>query len=179
MDLSKFCASEADRPILAKPFTRGQWSYGTNGRVLVRIPRQDDIPEKPDAPDVEKLFEGKEAASCTEVLKIDLPASDDDDACDRCDGRGVEHDCPGCHCKCDECDGTGATQIWHGTSFGLGDAIFNAQYLWQIRNLPGLRFGKPSATDPIMFVFDGGEGLVMPMRSKLGRHEELKVAMAA
>lgn len=42
-ELSAF--SEPDNPKMCGPFSLGQYSYATNGHILVRVPRLADVPE--------------------------------------------------------------------------------------------------------------------------------------
>jgi hypothetical protein len=100
--------------------------------------------------------------------------------CDDCDGDGTfyhgrhEYDCK-------ECDGRG-NQISDGTTHtcpdccGLGElrscsrvaigcAEGDAAYLRVIDKLPGVKVASGQTKEnPIAFVFDGGSGILMPMR---------------
>jgi hypothetical protein len=92
--------------------------------------------------------------------------------CDECAGRGTEHDCPDCNCDCALCDGTG--EITEAISVTVRGAIYNTVYIRRIMDLPGLLFStNPPQVDAARFTFDGGEGLIMPMRSRAHRHVDL------
>ena len=56
IDLNKFCASETSRyPNMRRPFTRGDFTYATNGDVVVRIPAVPSVGLNENAPAAEKL----------------------------------------------------------------------------------------------------------------------------
>ena len=87
-------------------------------------------------------------------------------SCDKCDGRGSEHDCPDCRCECDDCDGTGTCHqpvmvAWRGTHI--------SRDMWRlIAALPESTIAAsqplPPIFDHVSFAFAGGVGIVMPMR---------------
>ena len=55
-DLMKFCGGN-DRAGIATPFSIGEYTYATNGHIMVRVPRIADIPERTDAPSPAKIEE--------------------------------------------------------------------------------------------------------------------------
>jgi hypothetical protein len=86
--------------------------------------------------------------------------------CDKCDGRGAVHDCPDCECECTECEGGTCHQpvmvAWRGAHISRG--------MWLlISALPGSMIASrpplPPIYDHVSFAFDGGVGIVMPMRT--------------
>ena len=179
MDLKQFCGTEESRPYIMAPFSIGQWTYATNGHICVRIPRLPDVaePTEPKILKAEKLFEEMPADGYAPLPSIALEA-DEDDACDECDGRGYEHDCPGCLCTCDACNGTGHPLPGHKTTVGIGDAIFNGRYIFQLLKLPNVVMTTPcmqpgtGSGKAAFFRFDGGEGCLMEMLGKNSRHIE-------
>lgn len=57
IDLTPFCASpEANRWQIESPWSRGKWTYATNGNIVVRIPRDPEVPENKLAPSAMPLF---------------------------------------------------------------------------------------------------------------------------
>jgi len=44
-DLKKYCSKDETRPYLHEPFSRGEWTYATNGHIAVRVPKLADVPE--------------------------------------------------------------------------------------------------------------------------------------
>jgi hypothetical protein len=75
INLPPFCARKSDcRYYLRRPWSRDGHTYATDGRIAVRVPRRDDIPENEEAPDLERIlktsFSPKGAAYslCTAML---------------------------------------------------------------------------------------------------------------
>lgn len=127
-------------------------------------------------------------------------------ACPECDGEGSRI-CNACDHErdCDDCDGTGRVVmapgkdavpetcapcygegiVYGGTPYLYLSPIFciSARYATWLRELPGLRlsFASSAAGDnarPVPFVFDGGDGLIMPVRPGTPRREIDIVAYA-
>ena len=177
------------------PFTRGEWVYATNGHIAVRVPRADGIEasEIDLFPRIEAIF--KQNKWDTFVSLPSLPPADQCRTCNgsgigykctECDGTGqFDH---GRHTyDCDECDGTGQTdngndeepcQVCDGTGelryqkIQVGPWHYNRRYLAKIIDLPELQFAQRpdgptiNGSDGIAnFTFEGGEGLLMPMRA--------------
>jgi hypothetical protein len=88
--------------------------------------------------------------------------------CKACDGEGWINDTAGEDRECYACDGFGT----HSKSINFGGGIgYQARYLHLIEDLPGLLFSPGTCVDqtttkPAHFTFDGGEGLLMPMREQ-------------
>jgi hypothetical protein len=179
INLQQFCEKDDDylsesRKWLGRPFSRGDWSYASDGRILLRVPRLPDVPEGVAASSkAEELFAEVAGEPFVNPTPNKLPEIDDDEECAECDGRGTAHDCPTCHCACLACDGTGIENPWLHLSIGYGQAVFHALYIARIKDLPDLKFGKPDAEKPMRFQFDGGEGLLMPMRGRCPDHIDL------
>jgi hypothetical protein len=75
INLEVFCdPNDPSRPWLGQPFSAGAWTYATDGHIMVRVPRLDDIAESPDAaPKAESHRERCPSCNCK---------------CHRCDGTG-------------------------------------------------------------------------------------------
>jgi hypothetical protein len=57
IDLTPFCASpDANRCQIERPWSRGKWTYATDGKIVVRIPRDPEVPENKLAPSAMPLF---------------------------------------------------------------------------------------------------------------------------
>lgn len=176
MDLNRFCETdpETSRTWMLRPFSAGDWSYATDGFIIVRVPRVPGIDEDAEGgPRCEKLFAETPASDYQPVPPIVLPETTEQDECEHCDGRGMLHDCPSCQCRCYYCDGTGIEPAWSGLTFGFGDSYFHARQIARIKDLPGLKFGKTNKMEAMRFAFDGGEGMVMPHRNKGTEHIDL------
>jgi hypothetical protein len=91
--------------------------------------------------------------------------------CKECDGDGWVDDSEGEMRGCPLCDGYGTRSKCIDFAGGVG---YQARYLNLIKDLPGLMFATGGAVDdehrtidtiqPAHFTFDGGEGVLMPMR---------------
>lgn len=179
--LMQFCENSEE---INMPWSRGDYTYATNGHILAKIPRMIDIPENPKAPNLDAL--------AFEMPKKFFPIEDIKEPksilCEFCDGRGRDFDCCECsgvgkvrfmnnyneydiRCKscegkrvmafCDECGGTGkefppVRMKFHGVTF-------NHYYLFILSNLPDCEIGVTSKTDASLFRFNGGTGIIMPM----------------
>lgn len=166
IDLQQFCSTDPMRPYLHKPFSIGDYTHATNGHVGVRVPRIEGVPSQ-EKPDPGKLFAQHFKDEPRGVLDVKLPEIKEDwQDCLRCGGSGKEHDCPSCSCdECDYCDGEGRTNKAPMVKITIGNAIYNAKYIKQLLALPGLKFPvNPPKDAAAGFVFDGGEGFLMPVR---------------
>lgn len=174
LNLQQFCSTDESRYYLHKPFSRDAFSYATNGHVMVRVPRRDDIPEVEGAPAAEQIFPSNVSYGFSPVPAVDLPADTvviEKEECEDCEGAGHEHDCPDCQCECFNCGGKGFIETDKlQVSVGIGAGIYQGKYVALLLGLPNLELGPISATNPLHFRFDGGEGLLMPRRNKCDTH---------
>lgn len=170
INLEMFC--DPDRPPIARPFSAGEWTYATNGHILVRVPRRKNVAENPAAPAVEasRLLEFLRKARYKPAPKFELPEEpfewEEQFKWHRCSGSGHEHSCPNCNCKCPRCNGVGIYTVpnWHKTH--IGKARYNSKYISWMQSLPQLE--QPYRRKPLAFRFDGGEGLLMPCHAYAG-----------
>lgn len=155
IDLDLFCAP-AQHPSAAaigRPWSRGKWTYATNGHVLVRLPRLPDVDDNPLAPDGEALiracdFGERVAATCWDEplppLAHMLLDHDDEQVLVLCQG-----------------------------SLDVGGVPFQLRYLHLIASLPRLELGRQKEpTGPLPFVAACGDilGAVMPLLRPRERH---------
>jgi hypothetical protein len=163
INLEPFCAPAEREPgrDLSVPFSLNGHTYATNGHIAVRVPRRPDVPENKEAPNAEERLPWSMCASGKLPLRPEqlqmLPAS----WCPICAGSGNAHVCPNCSCECKNCGG-------FGEIVAIGEVFFNARYILLMRALPGLEIGEPKPEAPLLFRFEGGEGLLMPF----GRNEK-------
>ncbi len=166
IDLQKFCSET--RKSIARPWSRGEYSYATNGHVIIRVPAQPDVPENTFAPDAERpsIFGGFSCSGKESFPIPDLPTPKWA-ACDECLGesRAARE-------QCEECGGTGKVRDHQNVE--IGGMFFADVYLELIKDLPGLKFypvkyewitGGIHRPDPSPFTFDGGDGLLMPVKT--------------
>lgn len=125
-DLQKFCSDEDTRYYLRAPFSRGDFTYATDGYIGVRVPRIADVTNE-EGPDFEKLMSSTAPAVNTQPFPAVVvpprgpkplrPCKDCDGLgyikqCSHCQGQG-ETDCYACghECGCEHCDGSGVLDV--------------------------------------------------------------------
>jgi hypothetical protein len=174
VDLHPFCGSDEIRPYLMKPFSFGDFSYATNGHILVRVPKREGVepPDKKFNPD-KPLADLEKASFTAPIFKLPpQPAADTE--CEACDGRGYEHDCPHCECTCHACAGTGSQAAEGNYSTSYEGVNFALRYVRKMLALPGIEIAKPRDKEaPLLFRFEGGVGAVMPLRGTMLNHVEV------
>jgi hypothetical protein len=192
--LKEFCSVEESRPTLHTPFSQGIWSYATDGRIILRVPRLEDVPDRGDAPNVGQMYVNQNIPSDFGKLKgwVEMPELPEIqyNLCDDCFGSGGCDVCPACdagiklsggecvecenkdftNCtriKCFNCKGVGKFPV--PTRITLGNTDLNLIYLRKMNRLKGLSFSPtmPSPNDPVPFKFEDGDGLLMPMRKAI------------
>lgn len=181
--LMKFC--DENNEDLKLPFSMGDYTYATDNKVLIKIPRMSEFAENLRAPNPEKLdIENPE--KWYPVGDIRMPKSVD---CSFCEGQGKNFECPECggggtvwlsnnyseypgiDCKscgaigeiafCEECNGTGVVAQQNPMDFH--GVTFDQHYLALLSKLPNCEIGLISKTATTPFRFDGGSGIIMPM----------------
>ena len=151
INLQPFCFNESDytedQPKwnqqrleqLGTPFSQGAFSYATNGKVMIRIPRRDDVPERGDAP-------GNVGYEIFDAMPHDgnwlpVPAIPE----------------PMAHAP---------KQL---LKVQIGSVFVDATFLRLIKDLPDVKVAGGVREDnnhfaAIAFIFDGGDGRIMPLR---------------
>lgn len=182
IDLKLFCDTTTRRTVnLSVPSSFEDWTFASNGHVLIRVKR---VPEWPDGEPgiwrraLEWMSGPIDTAETFALPKIDWPKTEKDE-CDDCRGTGDCCDCPNCEAVCESCEGSGWT---YGdppvADFGNG-VLVSSDHIKLVAPLPSVRItATPNANGHIRFVFDGGEGLIMPMRY-CGENRKIPVPLAA
>lgn len=175
--LRAFCATPStdSRTVLHNPFTKDGYTWASNGHSMVRFEKIDEIAEGGDSVNVSKVFQDFFCEENMRKFKNDVPDIEEEKTeCEECEGRGTEHDCPCCTCECEACGGTG--YVTQKTSICIDVVPFNARYIKTLSSLPGVMIqDHPSPTRAMSFTFDGGCGLLMPMRAKYEQHIEVEL----
>jgi len=193
MNLQDFCAKDEQKQNrLSKPFSHGKYSFASDGHMLIRVPRLLEVTKGlPDfmeskftefvtgdcltpIPDYEQ--EKKKCSICRGTGKVE--------ECPECKGIGevyfqniyndYEFECLTCNGHgevsggknaCEECEGTGQVYADRWAGIDIGNKRIGLRLLDKIKELPGVMLGNCSGDDkaPVMFRFDGGDGLLMPM----------------
>lgn len=167
IDLQQFCGTDSTRAKLAAPFPDGEFTYATDGRIIVRV----------SALDYPSLSESNAPRNVATIQKWNHPAitdwrdlppglpEDDWRECKTCKGLG-DHYCETCEDwhDCGKCDGAG--RKYHIIGIAVGASKIDAKYLRKIATLPDAKIENPSEpNDAVAFKFTGGVGYVMPVRT--------------
>lgn len=190
--LKRFCATDVSRHRLEAPFSQGEWTFATNGHIAVRVPRMKAVAAAEGAPDCvglfsksadlenperdwvnppEPFFSIRPCADCAGQGFIKFCDHTDGGYCKRCAGREFVP-CEKKHPKaeeCFECDGKGEIRDGAVLIEGpKGQVKADSRYIELIRLLPNpkiaLHGNESDRGEPLCFRFDGGDGLLMPMR---------------
>ena len=160
-DLQAFCSDADDiRWFLCKPWSAGEYTYATNGHIMMRVARLTGVPENEAAPDCAALISKIPAAVNWIPIPelVALPYVE----CDKCHGTGIAT-CPTCEhdSDCENCDHTG--QVRQRVAVAVGDAHFDQHYLAMIQGYEIATNGPNTAAH----IRNGDViGLLMPTRPK-------------
>ena len=165
--LKKFCSTDTTRLAINSPFSQEQWTYATDGRVIVRVPRLADVPENEKAPKNIDENIWRKNPGLTGWQDLPTYPKPTEVECETCGGGGV-HECScGDSHGCANCDGSGIVpEPVVGVKIGRQHAANN--YLHLLSELPSVKISE-SAVDEhhaLHFIFDGGEGLLMPYKTR-------------
>lgn len=166
-DLKPFCSTDKTRPGICEPWSDDRYTYATDGRVLLRVEKIEGVGPHDGTPNnmnMEKLGFPVYISDLKWVpLPSDIPGPEAV-ACSMCNNSGFHY----CQCghehQCEWCKGEG--EIHMTVKMMIEYRKFDAEYIRKLAKLPALRvaskFGDRSAALP--FSFDGGIGLLMPMK---------------
>jgi hypothetical protein len=144
-----------------EPWSRGDYSYATDGYTIIMVPCLVNVEENPAAPDAEDFFK---TASRGEREYFPIPELPPREiiTCPVCGGKLIFEGDP-----CDTCiDEEKPGKIERIVRVQIGEALFNRNYLERLQSLPGVVIGPKGPEDPAWIKFDGGDGLIMPIRRK-------------
>lgn len=174
IDLQPFCGADAARPYLMKPFSQGDFSFATNGHIMVRVARQEGVDPPGKDFDANAPLAGVEQAAFAPPPAYTLPPLQTDlTECQKCDGSGHAHECPDCECPCERCDGTGRENPERHVSTRVGTAIYAMRYVRKMLALPDVEIAQPDPKAPLLFRFRDGVGALMPRRCEDSKHVEI------
>lgn len=176
IDLSKFCGNDMTREYLSKPFSVGQFTYATNGHVMLRVPRRPDAAEQTIDAKWDAPFAALDKTTFS-PLALDLPKARAEMECSACEGEGREHECSDCEHECPDCHGTGKEDGERRVTTTVRGHTYQLRYVRMMLSLPGVEVADATeAVKPLIFRFDGGIGAVMPTRGKMDEHMETEKA---
>jgi hypothetical protein len=186
--LQKICSTDESRYKLHKVFSQEEWTFATNGHIAIRVPLMLEI-EPQGTPNMVKLFDGVMFDHPNRVW-IDVPeAVIEVITCDVCEGKKWTRPCS-CENGCNECDRSGwiicnqldkgAQECFECDGVGerrtgyvfvkapKGEVKLASIYIELLHLLPNCKLGllgdELSTGDALCFRFDGGDGLLMPVR---------------
>lgn len=180
VDLQAFCAYKGERPRhkwLEAPFSFGDFSYATNGAIMVRVARREGIPGIAVQGEWDKPLADRERFEFVPFL-LDLPPAPQIGSCVSCDGSGwiasAEDECEACH-------GRGWIDPELDISVELAGSIFCLSLVRRMAALPDIVISPASANfravcdcDPLQFSFRGGIGALCPLRTHYDRMMQLR-----
>lgn len=170
IDLIPFCADAEWRPAIGSPWfvTERAATFATDGRLMVWVnghhPQAVDNPElkRPsvDAAIMNQWHEEPRMPMPTLPAELRKP-------CEECGESGIVAckcpNCPDLQHQCQDCDGLG---YWiERQEVAIGEASFSDVYLRKIAALPNLMIGTRRRDEPACFTFDGGQGMLMPVKT--------------
>ncbi|HBG07677.1 MAG: hypothetical protein A2075_09135 [Geobacteraceae bacterium GWC2_58_44] len=187
--LQQFCwAGDVDNHLkMQKPWSVGEFTFATNGHLLIKVPRLADVAEIVNPIDIANGWPKSEPSAWLDIPTCEAPApvvcqkcngkKAGQGACPECGGDGeVEFsniyntytvDCATCdgegeELECSTCDGTGTVEVIEGVAVGCSG--FSKKYLALLATLPNCQIGPVDQCGPAWFRFDGGEGAICPVR---------------
>lgn len=176
IDLQSFCGDDLSWQYLNAPFKQDNFTFATNGHILVRVALRDSDPDLPKGA-LENInnviLKGVEDAIFSPPPPYTLPPESAfaSTRCLSCAGTGRDHECPSCDCDCIDCDGTGTWPTRVSTTLGAVD--FDLTYVRKVLALPGVELAEAKPDEPLLFRFSGGVGALMPLRRKQDNHVEI------
>ena len=160
VELSYFVHADDER--LSRPWSRGDFTFASNGHVMIRMPPQAGVKSNAAAPDPSAILDSLDFSGCDRSMPRLPPLRFvwvPDEPTDVTD---------------ETTDNSGALELWRETATIRG-AIFDLRYLHLLTYLPDLRLGRGrDPLKPLPFTFSGGGlGGLMPCRSPLKYHYNL------
>lgn len=116
--LQKYCSTDPDKKLFEAPFTVGEFTYATNGHILLRVPKMSGFEDREHNSTTETMLE-RPVEAWFPCPVIPAPPRQ---KCDVCEGTGKAYACPECEdgavqlktkfndyecVDCKSCDGAG------------------------------------------------------------------------
>lgn len=180
IDLQSFCSIKQSYLVLCgvdltAPFNAGEFTYATNGHVMVRVDRRDGFQKAIVGRDWNAPLAGQAVAKFfAPALKLP-PAPALTGVCPDCNGEG-SFDCAS---DCGRCEGFGEIDPEAQYSTTIKGLHFQLNYVRKILALPAIEISQTAVIDsdgtlPMQFRFDGGIGALMPRKGKMSKHVEVE-----
>ena len=132
VNLKSFCSDEEFRSYLNRPWTRGEYTYASDGHILIRVAALAEYGDADRAPDATRIAVVPDG-ELTPIVWADFPKPPATIECEECEGAGSKAPC-GCHCHqciCNSCRGEGTIQPPQFAALRGGQ--FNARFLRLVR----------------------------------------------
>ena len=139
--LMLFCDFDNGIERINRPWSKGNFTYSTDGYIIVRVDRDPEFGEKENAPDAEKLYNRNpsplEWFGIPELLELKF-------------------------CICQKCGGKKQIEEAVFETTEINGCNFQNKYLRFLKELPNCKISPINKDNPAWFKFDGGDGLLMP-----------------
>lgn len=178
---------------ISTPFSQNSFTYATDGCIIIRIPRsvadftRDDCPKNVatllDVPDGWSEYQALPAKPVPQFYECEkCCGSGKANKCRECNGAGYiecnlghDHECENCGGvgfiqtvqddeSCESCGGKGELRRY--SIVNIKSQNISEKYLDMLYVLPNCKIAE-NKTNPLgvlSFIFDGGDGLLMPVR---------------
>ncbi len=168
--LKEFCAPPgSENSMLTEPHTIDGITVATDTVIAIRISAIPDGKPIYKYPKLKKIL-NKIAKNSKSLKPIEIPdfAIPEIKKCPCCHGSGfpnASNEFPQEWCR--NCEGSGKIESLIGRPheirpISVGDAHFNPYLLIRIYKLPGIKIFPNGMKLPAYFIFDGGDGIIMP-----------------
>ena len=188
IDLSVFTRHPVN-PKYANPWSIGQYSYATDGRMAVRVPRIDEYQDNPILNFAAEAIDEWATYTVEAWYNVSPCNAPQDQTCPQCNGMKCVMFCPSpdeyhFDCKicngdgyipvppgsvngiiCDECDGLGTVYPDFNEKHRVeyGNALFSTILLSRLSIFHNVMIGPRGVTNHALLKFDEGMGIIMPM----------------
>jgi hypothetical protein len=190
--LKKFCGDSKYNEKIGTPWSAGEFTFATNGFILVRVPRLAEVPERQNVVSLKSVLEQNPVPSdgwvdAPGVEDLKIPAcprckgkESNPTPCEECDGTGAvdfdnrwnsyEFTCKSCdgdgeHGSCKKCGGTGYLIDTEDSNIPIGGAEFKKIYILDLTRAFGPLRVAPHIQEgkACWLSFAGGHALLMPI----------------
>lgn len=184
IDLMPFCSRDEMRPVRMRPFNQDGCTIAPDGAIIVRLysPLPEWEPQKngPKPPNCAEVYRNFPARNDPRFVPLQgTPTGEEMVTCPQCKGSGavLTYDPEdGGAMICESCDGE--KSIPNMERFPIGVRAIATHLVLKMSRLPELLVAvdydyglidRLVRLQPLPFIFDGGDGLVMPMRKGVGK----------
>ena len=164
--LKTFCGTDETRPHAMEPWSDGEWSYATDGAILVRVPRLAEVTRITPAGLPLRAVEATPAGPVW--YPVAVPETMRRATCPDCNGKKVvEWRWAECHKidACPVCEGRG--WVVGQAAVEIGGQCWRADLLIRLLALPGPVEIAPGGGPAACVRFAGGAAWIAPTRPEV------------